>query len=602
MPHSSGLPAAATEFKRWVACVGIGAFACGYSCPNKRKEHRLKSEKKAHHLSIFLIKPAYTTISAIVDVAACESPISIEIQDYGYGHLFIKRSPPIPPKWSSLFEGQIDLSSIKVPGLSAVLAIEVGDRWFALAFGHGGRFLIRDGVFEERFGLLCALNSVDPKTFRCVDVQSLDAIQSHSRIQSGFETTPDQFGLDVEQDMLKAIVGAPVNAKLGSRMTGSDSLTVNVKMELSDLPFLLDEYRKQFEADLDAKNHQWVNNISLTKNVSLTAALEATLDAKLAARTFDNIWLSIPEIIEWTTVVGFMYSKGHQEVHPDINLQGFLKTVESDTSVSLDLLRKQRVFCADADFKPTFKSWSVAKCLYAEVDYDGGKYILSDGKWFSVNSDFVAKTNSDYSKIPRSTLNLPLYTGGGEGKYNASVAASEPTRYALLDDKKKVMHGGGHGQVEICDLFSIDRQLIHVKLYGKSSVFSHLFAQGFVSGQLIQIDPEFRKKVRRQLNTPFADLIHEDKKPVQDELTIIFAVITEEAGGDLHLPFFSRVNLNNTAKILKGFGYKIEVLKIAVDDIYSKTTMCPPSKKGKNASKSAIHQNLLLNAERRVEI
>jgi uncharacterized protein (TIGR04141 family) len=465
--------------------------------------------------------------------------------------------------------------------VSAVFTIEVNGRWFALTFGHSGRFLLHDDVFEERFGLLCALNSVNPKTFRCVDVQSLDAIQSHTRIQSGYETTPDQFGLDVEQDMLKAIVGSPMDPKLGNRMSGSDSLIVNVKMELSDLPFLLDEYRKQFEADLNSKDHQWVNNISLTKSTDLIATLEMVLDAKLADHNFENIWLSIPEIIEWGTVAGFMYTKGHREVHPDINLQGFLKTVSSDVGVSLDLFRKRKIFCADSNFKPTFKSWPVAKCLYAEVDHEGYKYILNDGKWFSVNSGFVAKTNADYLKIPRSTIVFPPYTGGGEGSYNASVAAAEPTRYALLDDTKKVMHGGSHGQVEICDIFSIDRQLIHVKLYGKSSIFSHLFAQGFVSGQLIQIDPEFRQKVKAQLAVPFSDLIHEDRRPIQDEFTVVYAVITEEKGTDLHLPFFSRVNLNNTTKILKGFGYKVEILKIPVDDIYAKTTKCPPSRKKK---------------------
>ena len=75
-----------------------------------------------------------------------------------------------------------------------------------------------------------------------MDVQSLDAIQSHTRIQSGQETTSDQFGLDVEQDMLKAIVGAPRDEKLGTRMTGTDSLVVSAKMDLSDLPSFLDAY------------------------------------------------------------------------------------------------------------------------------------------------------------------------------------------------------------------------------------------------------------------------------------------------------------------------------------------------------------------------
>jgi len=68
-----------------------------------------------------------------------------------------------------------------------VLVTEVNDRWFALAFGPGGRLLLKNDISDERFGLLCALNSVDPKTFRCVNVQSLDAIQSHTRIQSGQE-------------------------------------------------------------------------------------------------------------------------------------------------------------------------------------------------------------------------------------------------------------------------------------------------------------------------------------------------------------------------------------------------------------------------------
>ena len=543
----------------------------------------MTSEKKGnHHLNVFLIKPAYKTVDQIIRPASCEPPIEMKIAGYGTAQLFIKKTPPSSPKWATLFKDYVDLDSLRVPGVSAVFVFEVNGRFFVLAFGQGGRFLIEDDVCEERFGLLCALNSVDPKTFRCVDVQSLDAIQSHTRIQSGQETTPDQFGLDVEQDMLKAIVGAPLNPVLGNRMTGSDSLSVTVKMDLSDLPLLLDEYRKQFETDLNAKDHQWVNNMSLTKSATLIGELEAALNAKFAANNFDNVWLSIPEIIEWSIVKGFKFLGGPKGIHPDINLQGFMETVKAATPVTLDLLRRRKVCCADADHKPVFKTWSVFKCLYAETDYNGIKYILNDGKWFSVASDFVAKTDADFLKIPKSKLTLPDYKGGGEGAYNLAVAKAEPARYALLDDTKKVMHGGGHGQIEICDLLSVDRELIHVKIYGKSNVLSHLFSQGFVSGQLIQIDPEFRQKVRGQLSAPFVDLVHIDKRPSQDEFTVVYAVISGERGATLHLPFFSRVNLNNTVKVLKGFGYKVELLKIPVDAAYAKTTKLPPSKKLKN--------------------
>jgi uncharacterized protein (TIGR04141 family) len=223
----------------------------------------MTTEKKEHHLNILLIQAAYTTIDQIVNITSCKIPIEVKIAGCGAGRLFIKRTPPAPPKWADLFKDDVDLNSLEVPGVSAVLLIEIRGRWFVLAFGQGGRFLIKDDVYEDRFGLLCALNSVDPKTFRCVDVQSLDAIQSHTRIQSGLEATPDQFGLDVEQDMLKAIVGTPFNLALGSRMTGSDSLSVTVKLDLSDVPLLLNEYRNQFEADLNSKDHQFVNDASI---------------------------------------------------------------------------------------------------------------------------------------------------------------------------------------------------------------------------------------------------------------------------------------------------------------------------------------------------
>jgi len=353
-------------------------------------------------------------------------------------------------------------------------------------------------------------------------------------------------------------------------------------MDLSDLPWLLTSYKEKYEQDLSATDYQWVNNISMIKpSSSIVKELYNKLLQKFSNEDYTNLWLSIPEIIDWDTVKGFTYTNGKNILYPDINLEGFLDTVDDKESITIDLLKRRRVFCADDNHNPVFKSWPIHKCLYAEIDCNDEKYILNDGKWHKVSKDFVAKTNDDFGGIAKSSLTLPDYSGGGEGKYNFDVAKKFPESFVLLDDKNKIFHGGGHGQVEVCDLFSKDKQLIHVKIYGKSSVLSHLFSQGFVSGQLLQLDSDFRKKVKNKLSGPFNGLINVDKRPAEKEFTVVYSIISDSEGDDLYLPFFSRVNLNNTARTLKGFGYNVELLKIHVNDRYAKTRICAPDKKSK---------------------
>jgi len=538
----------------------------------------MTQELRVHHLNIFLVKKSFKDVDKIIKTEACAPPIAVPIAGHGAGQLFVKKNPPTPPRWAELFAEFLNPTDVAVAGVAAIFLLEVADRKYALAFGQGGRHLLKEDVHEERFGLLATLNSVSSESLRCVDVQSLDAIQSHSRIQSGQASSPDQFGLDVEQDMLKAVVGAPVNQAMGTRMSGSDSLSVGVSLKLSDLPALLVQYKKSYEIDISGKDYEWVNNISVTKSAALIQKLEVALDARLITKNSQNVWLAIPEIIDWDSVAGFVFTHGKNQMHPDITMEGFLKTVQAGEMVTLELMRQRRVHCVDADFKRTYKDWSVFRCLYAELDTADGKFILNDGSWFKVDSDFVQRTNEDFKKIARSKRKMPTYQDDGEGEYNARVATFFPQEFALLDDKQKIFHGGGHGQVEVCDLFSVDRELIHVKIYGKSSVFSHLFAQGFVSGQLIQIDQNFRKKVKAKLKAPFSELIPVVEKPAQDEFRIVYAVISAEPGEDLQLPFFSRVNLNNTAQILRGFGYKVELLKIPVEPAFAKTVKVPPGK------------------------
>lgn len=528
----------------------------------------MKGKKKSHRLTVYLAKRGRNSTEDVVKTAECDQTLTVSVGSGISGTLFVRTRDPRAPDWTRLFVPDLDPHDLEVPGVAAAFVLSVDDRTFILTFGTAGRFLIQDDAFEERFGLLCTLNSIQRNTFRCIDVQSLNAIESQSRIQSGYATTAEQFGLNIEEDMLKAVVGTPKNNTMGSRMAGGDQLAVVAPLVLSDLPDLLRSYYRASQASLSASDHQWVNNIAMVKSDAKEAELDGLLDARLAGGNTDNCWLSVPEIIDWSEVDGFQFTHQRGESRPDISLDDYSKTLPAGVALSTHAMRQHKVFCVDAQFQRVKRQWSVLRCLYAQIEHDDIVYIRNDGRWFAVSKDFVKRTHDEYEKIPYSQRRLLPYNGHGEGAYNQLVAAQDPATYDLLDDNKKVMHGGGQGQVEICDLLTTDGELIHVKIYGKSSVLSHLFAQGFVSGQLIQIDEAFREKVQKRLAASHRHLIEGAKKPHHEALTIVFAIISKAKGPKLHLPFFSKVNLNNTRKVLRGFGYKVELLKIDVTDDY----------------------------------
>jgi hypothetical protein len=58
--------------------------------------------------------------------------------------------------------------------------------------------------------------------------------------------------------------------------------------------------------------------------------------------------------------------------------------------------------------------------------------------------------------------------------------------------------------VEICDLLTPERTLVRVKRHFSSSNLSHLFAQGAVSAELLQMNSEFRQRAHERV-VEFAD-------------------------------------------------------------------------------------------------
>jgi uncharacterized protein (TIGR04141 family) len=102
--------------------------------------------------------------------------------------------------------------------------------------------------------------------------------------------------------------------------------------------------------------------------------------------------------------------------------------------------------------------------------------------------------------------------------------------------------------------------MVHVKRYGNSSVLSHLFSQGVVSGELFVSDREFREKLNVKLPAGHK-LANPILRPDPTQYEVVYGIISN-MDGPLDIPFFSKVTLRNARRHLTGFGYQVTLAKI----------------------------------------
>ena len=481
----------------------------------------------------------------------------------GIGTLFVKTPKGHIPRWAKFFAEFVDATDLgKVASSSAILLVKTHGRVFALTFGQG-RYLLEADCWEERFGLRVALNSIKEDRLRSVDKVTFDAISTHTRTQSSQEASAPQFGLDVEQDLVRAVTGIPSDETIGRRMTGMDALHVSASILVDDLRPLLGRYKEQFEATYYRQSFPWIDHIAEVTSKKVIAELDEAACAQINGAA-DRCWLAVPEIIDWTRVTGFRYGFGANTPEtPDIRLSEFKEGLDEGQQVTPLLLSTRRVFAIDGDGNKA-NDWSLYKCLYCEVVKGNQTFVLSGGKWYRIDTDFAAAVKKSFDTVERVDLKVQNYAHSSEGDYCVAVADKPGSLYALMD-KKTIQIGGGRGKIEFCDLFSTSKELVHIKRYGASSVLSHLFSQGVVSAEAFRSEPEFRKSALALLPKPF----HWQGDPDISAFKIIFAVVSEKTG-QLELPFFSKVNLRHAVRRLEAFGYKVALAKIGVDDAFAK--------------------------------
>ena len=512
--------------------------------------------EKTNRLTIGLIRPELTDFADIVKAEA--EPFEIP----GLGTFYTQPSRPRPPSWITDFFGSSLDSDLRLITSTAkgVLLVRVpdgdGERIFAVLFGHG-RFLLEEGVLEERFGLKVVLNSIDHDSLRSIDKIALGSVPKQSREQISRESGATSFGIDIEQDLVKAVTGRSRFAEFGKLISGRDSFATSTKFDVTNVAELLQFALAQYKSDSYQERFDWIDHIADVRTKDTIAQLDKVLLEKLRNRELEQIWMAPPDVINWADVKGFRYLKRRFPDVPDLDPAQFLDAA-GRADLTLDWLKSAKILLISAASDDVAEEWFAYRCIYAEIVLGDALYILNVGKWYKVAADFTQIVNDDFASTPDSSVKLLDYAHDNEGAYNRAAATALAGSFCM--DNDPILHGGGQSRIEFCDILTADKRLLHVKRYSGSAQLSHLFAQGVVSAELFVGDEEFRRKLNDKL--PAGNkLANPAARPSPEDYEVVFAIISKSLN-PLNLPFFSKVSLRNARRRLRGYGFRVSKLKV----------------------------------------
>lgn len=488
------------------------------------------------------------------------------------GKIFVHKSDPKSPSWqdelNQLSAEEIEFSK-NVPN-KAVVVVKRGNRFFSITYGYG-RAMLNDSKIVRNFGLKVAANLIDKDRIRSVNITSIEDVIVSSQRQSSIYASQDLFDLDTRKNLLQSVSGAPSQESVATFLVGTDSLVASRKMSITDIKESIDYYFSSYKKD-DYKNNgfSWLDNILEVREKTLKSDLDGQLDKNITEGIYPTI--APNTLLDWENIEGFFLTgtgKKEKEFSIEIDSNAYFSKIKSKTKLPrsfVSFLKRHKLVTKYKDRDEERTVGSLYSSLVFELEYKNEKYILCYGSWYNVDNDFYSSIKTEINDIAETSLqNIPAaLKGENEGEYNIRFSKSHEGYY-LLDKKLYYPDGYGRSSVEVADIVTENKQLVHVKKGGSSSKLSHLFAQGAVSATILAQDEEMKNFINDKCEKDIIDL-----STPNNEFEIIFAVIDERVGQSTSnsdiLPFFSMVNLSNTIHQLKSMGFKYSFLKIPVID------------------------------------
>jgi uncharacterized protein (TIGR04141 family) len=508
-------------------------------------------KRNKNKLTVYLIKNGYVDVAIKNKKTLKSEKLSNDDNVVMYIQDTFSNQPTFLQKFflKNPSDYQIYSASAKV-----ALMVKLDNQTFAVTFGNG-RHLLNMDTIERRFGLRTALNMLDENSIKNISKTKLESNPKNSNEQLSKVGDKNVFGVNIDQDLIKGISGKikAKYAELGKNATGSDAFTITAECDIKNIVEFLTKISKIYTSEEYKTNFGWIDQIQPIKDKNEIDKLDNLLIAQLNSPSNTNgvlVWASTPEYTDWENLAGFKIKKD-DDLLADFSKQDIIDAIGSD--ISKDGLCNLKISAISSENDTPMFSWSAYKCLYTEIRQSDKVYLLVDGDWFEISKDFAKDINDDFKKIAFSDIDFCDYSNDykKEADYNKKLAERIGGRCL---DAQNISYGGGYSKIEVCDVYTKDGDLIHIKHYSGSSTLSHLFNQGFVSGELLNNDGKFREKVKTDL------LDGQDVGDVSNR-KIIYGIITTKSN-KFDIPFFSKITLKNARRQLQGMGYTVQLAKI----------------------------------------
>ncbi|MEQ1949114.1 MAG: TIGR04141 family sporadically distributed protein [Bryobacteraceae bacterium] len=473
---------------------------------------------------------------------------------------------PIPtkggtPPWvgavQTLLESPIT-ASMTGGSPAGLLLLKRVEGTFVITFGHAWQQLDDDWL-ERSFGLRTALNAIPKERVIEIKTEQVFARWHLASERAPRATTLKEFGVDFDRDLVAVVEGQPTNPKLlGEIIRGGTSLRVH--LPIKGLPEALDHALTLHKSIAYQKDWPDIDSIIAVSDEPTKTTLDDLLDQEITTpQAAKRIVLYTPahRKDEAITADSYVYgrltdSAARTSYLTYDNWIAYLK--RSDKTPSVAEARATALHLLD-ETNNELKRYAVYDSFGYELGHNGQPYILSSGTWYEVAQNFIKRTDERLKTLEPPSIGLPAWGGRDEGVYNEACGKLP----GMLDlDAKNVFYGGGHSQLECCDLLHLkSKTLYFVKIGSKSSGMSHLVEQVRRTAELLFApDRSYREELAKGLEKHYPKVTRTwlESRPLHHEWTLCMVSLGRPA---LKLPFFARCAVAKLSTELIHRGHRV---------------------------------------------